>query len=61
MPEHHPEAADVDLPEPEDALSGVPARGTDHEPADLDDREVDLDDPDAHDPPIDDTEAPGED
>lgn len=37
-----PEA--VDRPEPDEALSGVPARTPDHEPSD-DDREVILDDP----------------
>jgi hypothetical protein len=51
MSEHTP---DVDQPEPEDVLSGAPARRPEHEFADEDDREVPLDDPSQPDPPIDD-------
>lgn len=54
MAERHSDLEGVDRPEPEEVLSGDAARTRDHEPSDLDDREVPLDDPEAPDPPIDD-------
>jgi hypothetical protein len=54
MAEHRSDVPDVDPPEPEEALSGTAARTSDHEPTDLDDREVQLDDPAERDVPIDD-------
>jgi hypothetical protein len=45
-----------DDPEPEEALTGAAARDRDHEPADGDDREVLLDDPDLPAVPVDDDE-----
>jgi hypothetical protein len=54
MDERHSDVADVDRPEPEEALSGTAARSPDHEPTDQDDREVPLDDPEEHDGPVDD-------
>jgi hypothetical protein len=44
----------VDRPEPDEALTGTAARTPDHEPSDLDDRPVELDDPASTEPPIDD-------
>jgi hypothetical protein len=52
--ERHSDIAGVDRPEPEEALSGTPAHRPDHEPTDQDDREVELDDPEEHDVPVDD-------
>ena len=40
----------ADRPEPEDALAGSAADTPDHEPADEDDRLVDLDDPEGPEP-----------
>jgi hypothetical protein len=54
MAEHRSDVPDVDRPEPEEALSGTAARTPDHEPTDLDDREVQLDDPEERDVPVDD-------
>ncbi len=52
---HHPHGAEAPDPEdPEDVLSGRDAHDLDHEPADGDDREVALDDPDEPAVPIDD-------
>jgi hypothetical protein len=48
--------AAVDLPEPEDVLTGSGARTGDHLPADGDDRTVPLDEPASTEPPIDDDE-----
>jgi hypothetical protein len=50
---------DVDRPEPDQAIVGSAARTPDHEPADGDDREVALDDPEQHDPVIDDEDREG--
>ncbi|HYZ27528.1 MAG TPA: hypothetical protein VE570_00615 [Thermoleophilaceae bacterium] len=47
-----PESAD--RPDPETALGGSAARTPDHEPSDSDDRVVELDEPEATDPPVDD-------
>jgi hypothetical protein len=55
--ERHSDVAGVDRPEPEEALSGTPARSADHEPTDQDDREVQLDDPEEHDVPVDDVDV----
>jgi hypothetical protein len=58
----HSENAGFDQPEPEEALSGSVERTPDHDPTDMDDRDVPLDDPDRPDPPVDeddrDTDAP---
>ena len=53
MAEPNPERADADRPEPEEALSGSAERTPDHEPTDMDDREVPLDDPEQPEPPVD--------
>jgi hypothetical protein len=45
----------TDQPEPDDVLDdSAPLRTPDHEPADSDDRGVELDDPDSYDLPVDD-------
>lgn len=44
----------VDQPEPEQVLEDRPARTRDQEPADADDRPVELTDPESTDPPVDD-------
>jgi hypothetical protein len=54
MAERRSELEGVDLPEPDETLSGTGARTPDHEPGDHDDREVELHDPALADPPIDD-------
>jgi hypothetical protein len=61
MAERHRDLDGVDLPEPEDVLSGDAVHTRDHEPSDLDDREVPLDDPDEPDPPLDDRDLDAED
>ncbi|HMJ35002.1 MAG TPA: hypothetical protein VK501_13905 [Baekduia sp.] len=57
MTEHPRDVPDVDRPEPEEALSGAAERTPDHEPTDLDDREVQLDDPAEPEAPLDDDVA----
>lgn len=50
-------AHDIEAPEPtdpEDVLTGADHRDDDHEPADGDDREVALDDPEGPGPPVED-------
>jgi hypothetical protein len=47
------ESQETDRPEPDEALSGAAERTPDHDPADLDDRDVVLDDPAEHDAPVD--------
>lgn len=46
MPERAPGTDAPDPTDPEDVLSGARPHRTDHEPADPDDREVVLDEPD---------------
>jgi len=53
MAERHSDLEGVDQPEPEEVLSGGGERTPDHEPSDLDDREVILDDPEDLEPPVD--------
>ena len=45
---------DVDLPEPEDVLTGRPVHAEDYQPTDADDRDVELREPSEPEPPIDD-------
>jgi hypothetical protein len=52
VPDHDPEA--FDLPEPDEVLTDRPAHPEGREPADRDDREVLLDDPERPDAPVDD-------
>lgn len=52
---HHPHGTEAPDPEdPEDVLAGATARDSDHEPEDVDDREVALDDPEDVIAPLDD-------
>ena len=54
MAERPAEHADVDQPEPEDAIPERPLTTPDHPTADADDREVELVEPDTPTTPVDD-------